>query len=323
MASLAGWYPDPGGAPGQYRYWSGEAWSEALSPTPYAPPPVTAAGDYTTTAYSRLQSTPSTVPLGGTFGASATQNPYLTGQVPPAKKKRPVAPLVTVIAIVVVLGVVAAILVPRLLGGSSTGGETTPPIIDQPTEMTCPEVGTESGDTYAHPNDGWVHGGRLAYPELISSGWSQPQSDNRVPFGRDVMEQSYLLHYNYSGNGSSWVASVLVAELYAGDGFFSPQEGAEIVTRCVLGTFYDDAVVTRNDTRNESYSIDGTDGWIIETTLSFNIPDLPSTSEDVTIIVAATSDMTSSLFYSSVPTDSPSSVYGDVKYVIDSLKVSE
>ena len=39
----------------------------------------------------------------------------------------------------------------------------------------------------------------------------------------------------------------MVGELVAGDGFFEPKDGAEIVLRCVTGTFYGDAEVTRND----------------------------------------------------------------------------
>ena len=34
--SRAGWYPDPGGAPGMYRYWDGTAWSPTLTSDQYA-----------------------------------------------------------------------------------------------------------------------------------------------------------------------------------------------------------------------------------------------------------------------------------------------
>ena len=38
MASQAGWYPDPGGQPGMYRYWTGTAWTEAITPYPQSTP---------------------------------------------------------------------------------------------------------------------------------------------------------------------------------------------------------------------------------------------------------------------------------------------
>jgi hypothetical protein len=310
MASLPGWYPDPGNAPGQYRYWDGHAWSELLSPTPYAPPPVTAAGPGAFGASSSAT-------LGGTFGAAPATGAYQTGL--PPKRKFPVGPIVAIAVVVVALGLAGAFIIPKLTG-SPTGTETTEPVVPPSSSVvTCPKQDSASVD-YPHPNDGWVHGGLFAYPRL-GPPWQSPDTDNRVPFGKDVQSQSYVLHPLYA-DGYSWVASVLVAELNAGDGFFSPAEGAEIVTQCVLTSFYDDAVVTRQDTRNESYSVDGKDGWILQSTLSFHIEDLPTTSEDITIIVAATSEFTSSLFYASVPNDSPESIKGDVNRIIDSLKVS-
>ncbi|MDR1807154.1 MAG: DUF2510 domain-containing protein [Propionibacteriaceae bacterium] len=315
MASgLPGWYPDPGGEPGQFRYWDGQAWSTALSPTPYAPPPT--AGLPGVVAYR-----PGQAGVGGTFGATGTPYPA-SATLPPAKKRFPVGILVTVAIIVVAIGLVVGFVVPKLTDRSGTDDPSEEPTVIQGTTQTCPTLPSETPPHVEHADDGWVHGGRLAFPQLTDP-WSPiDTSEGRVPFGRDVAEQEYLLHYRYDGV-YSWVASVLVGELYAGDGFYDPQEGADIVTRCVLGEFYSDAVVTRNDTRNEAYSLDGYDGWIIQSTLSFDIPNLPTTSEDITIIVVATAEMSSSLFYASVPTDSPDQIKGDVNYVIDTLKVSD
>ena len=39
MSAKAGWYPDPGGGQGLFRYWDGKAWSAATSPNPKSPPP--------------------------------------------------------------------------------------------------------------------------------------------------------------------------------------------------------------------------------------------------------------------------------------------
>ena len=38
-----GWYPDPGGQAGMFRYWDGNAWSSAISPIPLPGPPPDAA----------------------------------------------------------------------------------------------------------------------------------------------------------------------------------------------------------------------------------------------------------------------------------------
>ena len=37
--SLPGWYHDPGGSPGHYRYWDGSSWSEGTTTNPADPPP--------------------------------------------------------------------------------------------------------------------------------------------------------------------------------------------------------------------------------------------------------------------------------------------
>jgi hypothetical protein len=266
--------------------------------------------------------------LGGTFGSTAYgagqagANPYATG-IPP-KKKKSAGPIVVAAVVLIAVAVAAWLIVPKILGkGGTTGGDESEPPISNPTTMTCPDP-TYDTTTYEHPNDGWVHGGRLAVPRLTGD-WSLPFEETGVAFGRDALHQFYTMYTGWDPKqpGAVWGASVLVGELYAGDGFFNPQEGAEIVTHCVLGTFYGDAVVTRNDTRNEAYPLDGYDGWIIQTTLSFEIENIPTTDEDVTIIVVATSEMTSSLYYSSVPQEAPESVKGDVKYTLDSLKVSD
>lgn len=37
--SLPGWYPDPSGQPGQFRYWNGQLWSAVTTTDPNSPPP--------------------------------------------------------------------------------------------------------------------------------------------------------------------------------------------------------------------------------------------------------------------------------------------
>ena len=37
--SKAGWYPDPGGQQGMFRWWDGTQWTPQLTAHPYAGPP--------------------------------------------------------------------------------------------------------------------------------------------------------------------------------------------------------------------------------------------------------------------------------------------
>ncbi|NLE18654.1 MAG: hypothetical protein GX632_08980, partial [Propioniciclava sp.] len=151
---------------------------------------------------------------------------------------------------------------------------------------------------------GRVQGGKLSYPQL-GEPWGVVKEETRVPFGRDVFGQDVMLESNYDGRGSSWVASLVVGELVAGDGFFSPEQGAEIVTRCVLGVFYGDAEIGRTDRVNQATTVDGHDAWLVEMHLTFDIPGLQEKGETAIIMIVATAPESSSIYYASIPDSRP------------------
>ena len=113
----------------------------------------------------------------------------------------------------------------------------------------------------------------------------------------------------------------MVGELVAGDGFFAPKDGAEIVLRCVTGTFYGNAEVTRNDTKSQAVTVDGHDGWLMESDLSFSIPGLEATNELLTVVIVDLKNGTAGLFASSVPGNTPQ--YNEpAKQAMEGLEVS-
>ena len=322
---LPGWYPDPGGAPGQFRYWDGQAWSQALSPTPYAAPPTTNGFD------PRQPITPAGPSalgpgVGGTFGGLGGPAGTAVGAAPgfstvPPKRKPPVATLVVGAVVVVALALVGVVVVPRLIRGNpGGGGQPTTPVATDPADQVCPKITGTTPPRARHPDDGWIHGGMLAFPAMPSSRWNLDTSEFRVPFGRDVALQSFSLHPLFDGV-HDWVASVLVAELYAGDGFYAPEEGSRIVNKCIFGSFYGNAKLGIETLRSESYKVDGYEGWITETNLTFSIDNLPTTSELAIVIIVKTSEMSSSIFFASIPGDAMH-LKPDVDRAIAGLKVS-
>lgn len=280
--SKAGWYPDPGGQQGMFRWWDGQSWTPTLTANPYAPPPAP----------------PGALPLRD--GGQGPSTPYAaTPQARRGGSPMLVLALVGMLVVGLVLGGV------WLLGGARNPFGSGEQPASNPTADVCPPRPTEveSAQPRVFP-PGRVQGGRLSYPQL-GSPWGAVEEEARVPFGRDVFGQSVMVEPNYDGSGSSWVASVVVGELVAGDGFFSPQQGAEIVTRCIMGVFYSDAVLDRTDRVNQATSVDGYDAWIVEMHLAFEIEGLAETGETAVILIVATSTESSSLYYASIPDSRP------------------
>lgn len=333
MSAQAGWYPDPGGGLNLYRYWDGRAWSAATSPNPAAPPPSPslgaplppasrptgsetsgqgAPGYGQTTGYG-----PTTGGQGAGYGRGAGNgqsssygqagSPGQTGGYGQAyagyqatqKKKSSLGWWLGAAALLVVIVVVATFVV-RGISGGGLGGSPS----GQGSENACPAPQSqESESPLPRPSDGRVHGGPLSYP-MLGSPWGAPTTEDRVPFGSDVASQIVSVEPNYGGRGESWVASVLVGELQAGDGFYTPQQGAQIVVKCILGAFYGDAEVKSDVKVNKGTTVDGHDAWLVESQLSFDIPNL-KTKGELLIVAIVNNGSTAGLYYASIPDTTP------------------
>ena len=303
MSASPGWYPDPGGGQGLFRYWDGKAWSAAISPNPSAPPPSQGLvggtpqqggqpyGQGGQPAYGQSVHGP-------VYGASAYSN-YQELQ----KKKSPIGWWIAGGALVIVIIVVAVMAIRAVTGGDTgtTGGGP----VGQPSQDFCPPENTASPDApVSHPADGRVHGGPVSYP-MLGAPWGPPQGPpNPVPFGTDVQTQMVLDQLNYDGQGTNWVASILVAELQAGDGFFTPEQGAQIVVKCILGAFYGNHPINSDVRANERTTIDGHDAWLVESQLTFDIPKLEARGEYLIVAIVSAGNR-SGLYYATIPDTLP------------------
>lgn len=278
--SQPGWYPDPGGVPNLYRYWDGRAWTNQLSQQPGAPPTGPA-------AQSGQLPTAGQLPTTQQFAPAPPISPRRSGR----------RWLIVLIAVVIAVAVVIVLAV-RALSGSLGGLPGVPG--GNPSGNVCPQPEADSSPT-PQPNDGRVHSGPLSYP-MLGSPWGPPTGTNEVPFGRDVQQQFVQTERTASLN---WGAAVMVGELVAGDGFYAPKDGAEIVLRCVTGTFYGNAAVTRHDTKSQALTVDGHDAWLMESNLTFSIPGLKATNEVLTVVIVDLRNGSAGLFASSVPGNAP------------------
>lgn len=270
-----------------YRYWTGTEWTSAITANPAAtPPPV------------------GSMPPGG------------PGIVEPQRSKLGwwIGGVGTLLAIALVIYLVVQGMGQTVIPGGTD--PTTPG--GQPSRNVCPDIDPTQSASPSPSADGRVHGGKISYP-MLPDPWSEPYGDNRVPFARDVAQQSVTVEPNYAPD-ASWVAAVLVAELYAGDGFFSPEQGAEIVVKCVVGRFYGDAVVDRQDLVSKAMTVDGHDAWVVESQLSFDIEGLDTKGELAIVVIIDTGLESASLFYASIPDTVPDLV-DDARWALENLKV--
>ncbi len=348
MSANAGWYPDPGGGQGLYRYWDGAAWSAATTGEPSsAPPPqgivnpgsaagttgATAHANYGTGAYGQGSSGQGGYGQGGYgqggygqggYGQTGAQGAYgqasygqggQGGQQPLGGGGPGQAPLprlrrqrsgtlwwVGAAVLALVLVVVAVVAIRQATGGSTTAGGGPS---GQSSENVCPADRSDSPSAApSTTNDGRVHGGPVSYPEL-GSPWEAPTGENRVPFGLNVLSQNVLVESNYDGSGSNWVASITVGELQAGDGFFTPEQGSQIVVRCILGKFYGDNPVNSDVVENKATTIDGHEAWLVESRLTFDIPGLQTKGERLIVAIVQAGPERSGLYYASIPDTTP------------------
>jgi Protein of unknown function (DUF2510) len=304
VSASPGWYPDPGGGQGLFRYWDGRAWSAAVSPHPSAPPPAQGLVGGGTAPQGDNPSGQGGQPAYGQspYGQDYDSGAYANYQEL-QKKKSPLGWWIAGGALVIVI-VVIAVLAVRAVTDGDTG--TTGGPAGQPSQDVCPPQITASPEPGNQPADGRVHGGPVSYP-VLGPPWGSPQGDTRVPFGSDVQSQDVAVEYDYDGNGSLWVASIIVGELQAGDGFFTPEQGAQIVVRCIVGgsgEFYGDNPVNSNVKVNEKTTIDGHEAWLVESHLTFDIAGL-KTKGELLIVAIVSAGNRSGLYYASIPDTTP------------------
>lgn len=235
-----------------------------------------------------------------------------------AKRKSPIGWWIGGAALLLVLILVGIFAINALGGG---GGSTSGQPGGQSSQDLCPTNDPSEGPGGPNdPGDGRVHGGPLSYP-MMPTPWSPPQGDNRVPFGTDVSVQQVTIEPNYQPN-NSWVASVLIGKLNAGDGFYTPEQGAEIVVKCILGAFYGDNPVQSDVQKDEEATIDGHDAWLVESQLSFDIEGLKAKGELLIVAIIATGaeDGSAGLFYASIP-DNAKELVEPARQALKELKV--
>jgi hypothetical protein len=175
---------------------------------------------------------------------------------------------------------------------TSTQSATPTPATPVPV-VRCPKGNPNLRAT--HPSDGRVHGGNLSFAEQPT--FDRAAVEPRFSFAYDVLQQSITVSQD-----PPWIAQLAVGQLRGKDGFVKdPRNTVESLVRCVIsGNMYSPYLPTRTDMRSESLSIDGHSGWLIESEITVDQPDLPLAG-DHTIFIVVRDGKDWGFFFGAVP----------------------
>jgi hypothetical protein len=171
---------------------------------------------------------------------------------------------------------------------STPGSSATPTPL-----VRCPKG--DPNQRARHPTDGRVYGGNLSFEEQPT--FEHAAVEPRFGFAYDVLQQTLPVSQD-----TPWIAQLAVGQLRGKDGFVNdPQNTVESLVRCVVtGNMYGPYLPTRTDIRSEGLSIDRHSGWLIESEITVDRPDLAVTG-DHTIFIVVRDGKDWGFFFGAVP----------------------
>lgn len=272
--AVSGWYPDPSGAPGRYRYWDGTRWSAETTDDPGSPPPFAGAD-------------PSADGRSGRGRSSWVA----------------IAAVLIVIVVLAVLAVRAfsnrgqALADPDPPSSTVSGWDDSSPL---PTASPTPTPSRTPSPTASHspqpkgqvacatgqpdqrqpyPNDGRIHGGGLSFssPGWEEADWYAQQMDWAYDVG-GVMEETE----------PTWAALMAVGAVHTDDGFRTPRQSADGMMQCIASSAYYSDFSGRKDVFSRSITVDGHQGWALRSEILVDNPGLSVPGDTAEVIVINT-----------------------------------
>lgn len=259
-----GWYPDPGGSPGRYRYWDGSSWSIETTDDPRTAPP----------------SAP------GVARTRARRGPLLIGGLV----------LLVIIAVISVMIIrahrSALVLDPNPPQSTVSGWNDSSPF---PSASPSPSPSSDSpkprgrvacadGNPYAtqsHPADGRIHGGSLS---IVQPGGDWKRDDD---YAREM-----TWAYDVAGADEyvepEWLAMVAVGSVRAADGFRKPKQAADGLMQCIASSAYYEYFTDRKDLFSKPFRLDGRSGWAMRSQVRVDDPRVHASGDVVEVIVLNT-----------------------------------
>lgn len=275
--SAPGWYPDPAGTPDHFRYWDGSHWSDATTKHPDGPPQG------------------------------------------PRRKRTAIVVTAVIVAVVLVAAVVVAALWPRdnqTAGGTDESSPTVSAWNETSTPTTSPSSTvspTTPNPTGGRPADcdanapselpGPVpQGGRFAVGSLsmpVPDGWSGPNPESRMPFGRDTWSYSKTL----TEEQMPWASSMNLG-VATFDASVPLDSMASTMVQCILTSdFYASVNVDLAEFTQRPITVSGRTGTQADALLTFQHPQLKTRGSRIRVVVVTTDDPAAptQFFFSAAP----------------------
>ena len=171
----------------------------------------------------------------------------------------------------------------------------TPPTFDpnQPSSTTsaafpCPAVSQPSSTSPPILRSGRVQVGKVSYPTATAP-YEPVDTAEYVPFSNLVGSQRASVEPS-TANSMGWESVIALARLSSVDGAWGSARAAEVVSQCSLSQIWRGIDYQPKVSRDEAFTVDGHEGWIRITDLSFSVPGVRTTSEAQTVVVIQVDD---------------------------------
>jgi hypothetical protein len=140
-----------------------------------------------------------------------------------------------------------------------------------------------------------VYGGNLSFEEQPT--FEPAAVEPRFSFGYDVLQQTLPVSQD-----PDWIAQLAVGQLRGKNGFAGDaRTTAETLVHCLItGNMYSPYLPMRTDIRSESLSINGHSGWLIDSEITVDRPDL-KVAGDHTIFIVVRDGEDWGFFFGAVP----------------------
>ncbi|MGH9246210.1 MAG: DUF2510 domain-containing protein [Acidimicrobiales bacterium] len=320
-----GWYADPLGPPGSYRWWDGTSWTDQVTSAP--PATVPAPAPPAPPAPAPAWGTPPGRP-GDPGGPPPPDYPGYAGGLPPAPPTPPsrnrTPLLIAAVAAVVLLAALAAFFLTRDGDDDVVADDGTEDTADDETttteeedETTTTEEGDDGGDDGDVISNGTISFAALGgdwtfdqptFPELPRAAGQFQIVQDEVPPPID----------------GPWFANVTIGDLDPTIPYSGP-ESLEAATQALSDKIIQSGAYPAGTTSqvvlSEAQEVDGNEAFVVRSELQYAVPGLEATGETVLIAVIDT-DQGPAAFWGSIP-NSASDLVADMDEAFESLTVDD